>query len=157
PRTRYVERDAMVAFQRRLEDRFRALPGVRGVGGVNVLPLSGAQASVDFAVVGRSTPRDHLPEAEYRMITPDYLDAAGIHLGAGRAFTARDASPAPDVALVNQTLVDRLFQGRNPIGEHLHIEPENPVARVVEIVGVVGDVKHFTLENPPTMDIYVPV
>jgi putative ABC transport system permease protein len=62
-----------------------------------------------------------------------------------------------DDAIVNQTMVDRLWQGRSPIGEHLHIEPDNRVARVVEIVGVVADVKHFTLENPPTMDLYVPV
>jgi predicted permease len=157
PRTRYVDRLAILAFQQRLEQRLQTLPGVRAVGGVNVLPLSGAQASVDFAVVGRPIPRDHLPEAEYRMITPGYFDAAGIHLASGRHFTARDVSPAADVAIVNQTMVDRLWQGRSPIGEHLHIEPDNRVARVVEIVGVVADVKQFTLENPPTMDLYVPV
>jgi putative ABC transport system permease protein len=156
PRTRYVDRQEILAFQQRFEQRLQALPGVRAVGGVNVLPLSGAQASVDFSVVGRPMPPDRLPEAEYRMITPDYFTAAGIHLTAGRSFTAHDASPAADVAIVNQTMVDRLWQGRSPIGEHLHIEPENPVARVVEVVGVVADVKHFTLENPPTMDLYVP-
>jgi len=157
PRARYVDRQTILAFQQRLEQRLHALPGVRAVGGVNVLPLSGAQASVDFAVVGRPIQRDHLPEAEYRMVTPGYFDAAGIHLTAGRRFTARDVSPANDVAIVNQTMVDRLWQGRSPIGEHLHIEPDNSVARVVEIVGVTADVKHFTLENPPTMDVYVPV
>ena len=156
PRTRYVDRQQILAFQQRFEQRLRALPGVRGVGGVNVLPLSGAQASVDFTVVGRPIPPDRLPEAEYRMITPDYFTAAGVHLTAGRPFTAHDASPAVDVAIVNQTMVDRLWQGRSPIGERLHIEPDNPVARIVEVVGVVADVKHFTLENPPTMDLYVP-
>ena len=53
PRTRYVDRADILAFQQRLEQRPQVLPGVRAVGGVNVLPLSGAQASVDFAVVGR--------------------------------------------------------------------------------------------------------
>jgi putative ABC transport system permease protein len=158
PRTRYVDRADILAFQQRLEQRLRALPGVRAVGGVNVLPLSGAQASVDFAVVGRPIPSDRLSTAEYRMITPSYLDAAGIHLTSGRRFTDRDVSPAADVAIVNQTMVDRLFQGRSPIGEHLHIQPETAaIARIVEIVGVVRDVKHFSLENPPNMDLYVPV
>src|SRR5262245_15288297 len=157
PRTRYVDRADILAFQQRLEQRLQALPGVRAVGGVNVLPLSGAQASVDFAVVGRPTASDKLSTAEYRMITPSYLDAAGIHLTSGRRFTDRDVSPSPDVAIVNQTMVDKLFQGRSPIGEHLHIQPETAaVSRIVEIVGVVSDVKHFTLENPPTMDLYVP-
>jgi putative ABC transport system permease protein len=158
PRTRYVQRDAIVAFQKRFDDRLRALPGVRAVGGVNVLPLSGAQASVDFTVVGRPIPRDKLPEAEYRMITPEYFEAAGIRLIGGRRFTERDVSPGTNAAIVNQTMVDRLWQGRSPIGEHLHIEPDNKnVSGIVEIVGVAADVRHFTLENPPTMDLYVPV
>lgn len=154
--TRYPNRSSVLAFQRRLEDRLRALPGAAAVGGASLLPLSGLRASVDFVIDGRPVPSDRVPEAEYRIISPQYFETMGIRLLKGRAFTDRDAAPAVDVAIVNKTMADRLWPGQSPVGSHLRIEPGSRIDQVVEVIGVVADVKHFGLEGDPTLDLYVP-
>ena len=154
--TRYPSRSSVLAFQRRLEDRLRALPGAAAVGGASIVPLSGLRASVDFVIDGRPVPSDRVPEAEYRIISPQYFETMGIRLLKGRAFTDRDAAPAVDVAIVNKTMADRLWPGQSPVGSHLRIEPGSRIDQVVEVIGVVADVKHSGLEGDPTLDLYVP-
>jgi putative ABC transport system permease protein len=155
-RERYSSRADVLAFQERLGARLRALPGVEAVGGTSLIPLSGMRASVDFVVDGRAVSRDRMPEAEYRIVSPGYFDTLGIGLLSGRGFTDRDRAGSVEVAVVNKTMADRLFAGRDPVGTRLRIEPGARIDQVVEIVGVVADVKHFGLDAPPTMDLYVP-
>ena len=155
-RERYPDRESVLAFQQRLDARLRALPGVDRVGGVSLIPLSGMRASVDFIVDGRPVRREDMTEAEYRVVSPDYFDAIGMRLVAGRAFTERDRAGAVDVAIINRRMADRLWPGRDPIGVRLRIEPGARIDQVVEIVGVVNDVKHFGLDGAPTLDLYVP-
>jgi predicted permease len=157
PRERYADRASVVAFQQRLEAGLRALPGVQSVGGTNIIPLSGASATVDAVVDGRAFRQDEVPEAEYRVVSPDYFDAMGIRLLGGRMFTARDRAPSPDVAVINKTLADRMWPGQPAIGGHLRIEPgDRLLDHVVEVVGIVADVKQFGLDGRATMDLYVP-
>jgi predicted permease len=157
PRERYADRASVLAFQQRLEPRLRALPAVQAVGGTNIIPLAGATATVDVVVDGRPFRSDDVPEAEYRVISPGYFDAMGIRLLSGRGFTERDRAPSPDVAVINKALADRMWPGRNPIGSRLRIEPGNRLLdHVVEVVGVVADVKQFGLDSRPTIDLYVP-
>jgi len=155
-RDRYPDRASILVFQRRLAERLHALPGVTGVGGVSLLPLSGMRATVDVAVDGRPFKHDNLPEAEYRVATPGYFDTLGIQLLRGRGFDERDAAPGVDVAIVNKTMAERLWPDQSPLGSHVIIEPGTRALQRVEVVGVVGDVKHYGLDAPPTMDLYVP-
>lgn len=156
PRQRYTDVASVLAFQRNLDERFRALPGAASVGAVSLLPFGGLRASVDFIVEGRPLPRERVPEAEYRIATPHYFDAIGVKLVKGRLFSDRDSTAQPSVAVVNETLAARMWPGENPVGSHIHIEPGNTLDQLVEVVGVVGDVKQFALEAQPTMDLYVP-
>ena len=155
-RERYTNRADVLAFQERLAARLRALPGVEAVGGTSLIPLSGMRASVDFVVDGRPVRADQMSEAEYRIVSPGYFDTLGIRLLNGREFTERDRAGSIDVAIVNKTMADRLFAGRDPVGKRLRIEPGARIDQVVEIVGVVADVKHFGLDGAPTMDLYAP-
>ena len=155
-RDRYPNRASVLAFQRQLSERLRALPGITGVGGVSLLPLSGMRASVDFGIDGRPIDTHDLPEAEYRIVTPGYFDTMGIRLLRGRDFSERDAAPAVDVALINKTMADRMWPGRNPVGGHVVIEPGTNAFQRVEVIGVVADVKHYGLDGAATMDLYVP-
>ncbi len=156
-RERYADRAGVLAFQQRLEARLRALPGVQAVGGTSLIPLSGLSASVDFVVDGRAFRADDVPAAEYRIVSPDYFDAIGIRLLNGRVFTDRDRATSTGVAIVNKTLADRMWPGREALGGRLRIEPgDRLIDRVVEVVGVVADVKHVGLDGAPTLDMYVP-
>jgi predicted permease len=155
-RERYTNRADVLAFQERLAARLRALPGVEAVGGTSLIPLSGMRASVDFVVDGQAVRPDQMSEAEYRIVSPGYFDTLGIRLLTGREFTERDRAGSIEVAIVNKTMADRLFAGRDPVGKRLRIEPGARIDQVVEIVGVVADVKHFGLDGAPTMDLYAP-
>jgi putative ABC transport system permease protein len=114
------------------------------------------RASVDFVVDGQAVRRDQMPEAEYRIVSPGYFETLGIRLLNGREFTERDRAGSIEVAIVNKTMADRLFAGRDPVGKRLRIEPGARIDQVVEIVGVVADVKHFGLDGAATMDLYAP-
>jgi putative ABC transport system permease protein len=74
---------------------------------------------------------------------------------AGRAIEAHDTAASVSVAVVSDTLARRHFPGRSPVGERLRIDDSEP-PRVVEVIGVVGDVKHTGLDAEPTADVYVP-
>ncbi|HKB10708.1 MAG TPA: ABC transporter permease [Vicinamibacterales bacterium] len=157
PRARYDDLASIVSFQERLEERFRALPGVTRVGGASLIPLSGLRATVDFVVDGRPYREHEVPEAEFRAVSRDYFDTMGIAFLAGRRFDPHDRGKSAGVAIVNSTLANRFFPGERAVGRRLHIEPGNrQLDHVVEIVGVVGDVKHYGLDAPPTFDLYVP-
>ena len=155
-RERYTNRSDVLAFQQRLAARLRALPGVEAVGGTSLIPLSGMRASVDFVVDGQAVRPDQMSEAEYRIVSPGYFETLGIRLINGRDFTERDRAGSIEVAIVNKTMADRLFAGRDPVGKRLRIEPGARIDQVVEIVGVVADVKHFGLDGAATMDLYAP-
>jgi predicted permease len=75
----------------------------------------------------------------------------------GRDFNEADTAESRKVALVSETLARRYFAQRNPVGAHIFVDNGKPNPPAIEIVGVVGDVKHLSLESSPTADIYIPL
>ena len=143
------------AFFQEVEDRIAALPGVRGVGAVNALPLGGLGGGTAFAVADRpAPPPDQRPMALLRTASPAYFRAMGIPLLAGRAFAVSDTAQAPPVVIVNRKLASRFWPAENPIGGRLAVDAIG--GRVAEVVGVVGDVKPESLEGEAWPTIYNP-
>ena len=155
PRARYADHAAIEQFANLLLPRIASLPGVRGVGAANVVPMNGYLATTAFHVDG-VVARD-APEAHYRMVTPGYFRALGIELRGGRGFDAADRSGSAPVAIVNETLARQFFHGRDPIGSRMRLDDGEKAPREVHIVGVVGDVRHFGLEREATIEVYVPI
>jgi hypothetical protein len=79
-----------------------------------------------------------------REVGPSYFDVMRIPILAGRAFDARDDVAAPFRVVVSQSLAARWFPGEQPIGRQIRL---GPGARPAEIIGVVGDVKHRSLDD----------
>ena len=157
PQNNYPDGAAITRFAEQAEQRLATLPSVQALGVVDIPPLSGPGASVEFNVAGRPpATREQTPRTQYRIATPGYFRALGIPLIAGREFTERDTATTPPVLLINQQIAERYFADRNPVGEHLTIDDNNQGPRMLEIIGVVGDVKQMGLENSPTFDIYLP-
>jgi putative ABC transport system permease protein len=147
--------DRRMAFFRQLTDRIATLPGVRAVGAVNALPLTGLGMGSTFAVDGRLVPgAEQRPQALLRSATPPYFAAMGIPLLAGRALADSDAALSSTVIAVNQTLARRFFPGGGAIGGRLAVD-QFP-GRVAEIVGVVGDVKDDRIDGEDWPTIYYP-
>jgi predicted permease len=158
PAGRYAQREQLISFYDRLQQRLRALPDVEAVGVSSVAPLTPWRASVNFTTEGAALQGgSEVPLAQYRAIDAGYLAAAGTPLLAGRTFTESDDSGGAPVVLVNATLARRFFPAGDALGRAIRFDDAGVPAREATVVGIVGDVKHYTLSDAPTFDIYVPL
>ena len=132
-----------VEFFRNLFARLQALPGVETVGAVNNLPLSNSEDLRMFAVDGYPNQKTQLAEAFW--VTPNYFRAMRIPLIAGRLFTA-DEKPGAQTIIINQSFARKYFAGRKPIGGR--VSRQDDYTRWATVVGVIGDVRHTSLEEP---------
>jgi predicted permease len=136
--------------------RMSALPGVRSAGATNFLPLTGFWGVTNFLLPGQAPPKDGQgPEADNRVMTPDYLRAMQIPLVRGRAFTDADRQGAAHVAIINQTFANLYFKEKDPVGPALNLgAPDKP--DWWQIVGIIGDVKSFGQDQPAHAEIFRP-
>jgi predicted permease len=149
--------DAARDLSARILDRVRALPGVQAAGWSNESLIAGGWDQNSIVVEGYQ-PKNGEPEsAHFDQISPDYLSAVQIPVVAGRAFSDRDNSGAPRVAMVNEAFVRHFFAGKNSIGKHFRFEGD-PISKEMEIVGVVRDARYVDLrEKRAPWFAYVPV
>jgi predicted permease len=130
-----------------------ALPGIDAVGAVNYLPLSNSESIGFFWVDGFANRKDQM--AEGRHATPQYFRAMNIPLLAGRSFTESDVSSAAPPTIVNQQFAKVYFANRDPIGGRVSTD-EKDHSHWSTVIGVVADVRHFTLEEAPQPQMYFP-
>jgi predicted permease len=163
---RYAKREQRLAFYRSLLDRASSMPSIRSAGAITYLPFSGTDSLTLFTVENYPNQKDQLVDS--RAITPHYFEAMGTPLIEGRFFTDADSvanpsgsasSPvAPSVVIVNQAFADIYYAGRNPVGQHFRYRDfgtdDNPWSTVV---GVVANVRHTRLDEPPRPQVYTPL
>ncbi len=137
-----------VAFYQQVLQRLEALPGVQTAGAVSRLPLASGNSSRSFRVSGDE--KDH--NADVRVGTPDYFRAMGIPLLQGRSFTESDVESSLQVAVVNDALARTVFPGQDPIGKQ--ITSFGPDKLTLQIIGVVGNVRHIGLDTSPRSEVY---
>ena len=140
--------------------RAAAIPGVESAAVIYPLPLGGDSNSGTFLIAGRPIPRNEdKPTSSHRVISPDYFRTLNIPVSRGRPFDARDNQHAPPVLIVNETFARRYFSGTEALGQQIIIEGElgdNVLPPPREIVGVVGDVRHESLDAVSGPEYYVP-
>ena len=138
-------------FCRDLDERVSAIPGIIAVGAVGHLPLRG-DAGRSFAVEGKPDPgRGHRPGAHYSVACPNYFKALGVPVLAGREFTHQDTVRAPGVVILNQTMAQKFWPQENPVGKRI-LEGNSWLT----VVGVVGDVRHWGLDNGSAPQFFRP-
>jgi putative ABC transport system permease protein len=153
PSAKYGQPQQRAEFFKRAEERLAALPGVKSVGAISYLPLTGLATSTSFNLASKPLPPSESPATEVRPITPGYFTAMGISLLKGRAFDERDGANSR-VVIINETLARKFFPGQDPIGQQLIVRWEPDF--VDEIIGVVGDIKETALEQEPNPAVYWP-
>ncbi|HXM33055.1 MAG TPA: ABC transporter permease [Chthoniobacterales bacterium] len=153
PLAKYGQPQQRAEFFKRAEERLAALPGVKSVGAISYLPLTGLATSTSFNLATKPLPPSESPATEVRPITPGYFTAMGIPLVKGRAFEERDGADSR-VVIINETLARKFFPGQDPIGQQLIVRWEPDF--VDEIIGVVGDIKETALEQAPNPAVYWP-
>jgi putative ABC transport system permease protein len=153
----YSKPEQVRGFYANLLDRIERLPGVVSAGAVSGLPLSGTGASGTVTIDTQSVPVENTtPEADQRIVTPDYFKAMGIALTRGRVFEARDTDTAPRVAIVDESLAQAYWPNQDPIGKRLHMGGRGGKAPWAMVIGVVHHVRNRTLEARSRVEVYWP-
>ncbi|HSL53771.1 MAG TPA: ABC transporter permease [Pyrinomonadaceae bacterium] len=156
PETRYKAVAPQTRFRKQVLDGMNSLPGVQAAM-ISELPLSGDSLDHNFLIENRPpiAPGDE-PSVETRSVLGDYFKVMQIPLKQGRNFGPQDFDEkAPLVGIANDALVRQYFQNEDPIGKRIRWA-RNPEIQWIEIVGVVGDVKHFGLDLPEQPALYSP-
>jgi predicted permease len=132
---------------RQLLERIRQVPGVQAADFTNVVPLSEHDNGGPFWIgAQQSTPMQDAPHALYFETGPEYLQTMEIPLLRGRFFTAADTVESEPVVVVDSVLARTYFPGQDPVGQTITVAHW----RTARIVGVVGHVRHWGLDDPGT-------
>jgi predicted permease len=148
------EQEARNAHYDNVLQRARAIPGVAASALADVLPLAAGDRSRGVAGQGQQYERDAYPQGYVRVVSDGYFRTLGIPLRTGRDFTAGDALAGEPVVIVNERLAEMLWPGREAVGQILDDRGGGVPRRVV---GVVGDVRHASLESGFTGEVYFPI
>jgi putative ABC transport system permease protein len=134
--------------------RISSLPGVQSAAAVSALPMYpvGIDFALPFTIDGKAAPAGgEEPRADIRIATPKYFETMRMALVKGRTIDERDRQGAPGAMVINETMARRYFIGEDPIGRVVR----NPHGRA-EVVGIVGDVKHYGLDREPRAELFMP-
>ena len=145
PSMRTSNPESIRATLRDLQQRIKNTPGVEAVSLTDgAVPMQFAN-DVYFWIDGQPKPAStsDMNGAHVYTVEPDYLDAMSIPLKRGRFFTANDDERAAEVVVIDEALADRYFKDKDPIGARIFLGGDRPI----EIIGVVGHVKHWGLDG----------
>jgi putative ABC transport system permease protein len=160
PAAAYRGEPERASFYQRALERVTALPGVTSAGAISALPLSGSSFGFTFEIEGDAPPRPgEEPAMQTRVVTPDFFKAMGVPLLRGRGFTAADNANSQQVVLLSEAAVKRYFPNSNPIGRRITLGWGRGPGRLAnggEVVGIVGSVKQFGLDEAEQPEIYIP-
>lgn len=153
----------VVDFYKEVFRRVDALPGVNKSAFGMIAPWrdAGSGPTLQFCADGHDhSANQEDPRAQYRVISPGFFAALGVPVAQGRDFDARDGQNSEPVAIISQTLAQRMFPGQDPINRHVFWS--DPVLKVTRssppkpqrIIGVVADIDDVHVVPEPTVTIY---
>ncbi len=151
-------------FYKEVIRRVEALPGVNKTAFGMIAPWrdAGSGPRLQFSADGYvHPPGEEDPRAQYRTISPGFFAALGVPIIAGRDFSELDAKDKETVAIISETLAQRMFPNQDPINHHVYwTDPVLKTSRDLSagppqrIIGVVGDIDDQHLVPEPTLTIY---
>jgi putative ABC transport system permease protein len=162
PVSEYTEKEQAWAFFDQLHERLMALPGAEAVSLSNIVPLQGNSWEQIIVPEGVPFDQEHWESVLFHMVKPDHFEALGIELVRGAAFTEVDRDDGPLVCVIDETMAEKFWPGEDPIGKRVAFEItedsdfDNPVPIYRTVVGVARNVRHYELESPSRVQVYVP-
>jgi predicted permease len=141
-------------FFDRVKQAVMALPAVTSVGTSTIPVLAGVAAGTNVTVEGFNADPDTHTSSHAARIGPDYFQALGIPLLAGREFTPADVAGAPKVAMINEAFARKFNLGRTPIGKRMR--PGAGLPPDIEIVGLVKDARYSQPKDTPPPQFFLP-
>jgi putative ABC transport system permease protein len=156
PSSRYSEIPKQITFRRELLARLNSLPGVE-TALVGDVPLSGNELTHNVAFEGRPPVAEgDQPEVDSSCVMGDYFHLMQIPLRAGRTLKDTDRENQPLVAVINEAMARKYFAHQNPVGQRIRWGHAEGPPRWMTIVGVVGDIKQYSLAQSAFPAVYTP-
>ncbi len=151
PRAKYPKAEPLIAFYQQVLEKVQSIPGVQSVGLATALPLSGDYWAMSLPIEGQPPPRPgEEPILWHRSVNRDYFRTMQIPLRRGRLFTEQDRRGSQGVVIINEAMARRFWPGEDAIGKYLG----KGGAEWLEIVGVVGNVRHQDLTREPMVEVF---
>jgi putative ABC transport system permease protein len=149
--------EAELNYYEQAMQRLRSTPGIESVAMASNLPLLTFDRSA-FHIQDHPLANDaDAPDVDRYSVSPDYFQVLDIPLKRGRLFTDGDRKGTPLVALISESCARTLFPNQDPIGKHIQIGGRHDDKEWMTIVGVVGDVQQYGLDQPSNMAAYIPL
>ena len=141
PNSRYGTAAARLGVQAQLEERLRALPGVTGAALASSRP-GNVMSRNGISIEGKPlAPGEVAPFVLFATVSDDYFRTLGIPIRQGRTFDAQDHAESPQRVVISESMARRFWPNGDAIGARLRYGP-NPNAPLVEVIGIVGDVRN---------------
>ena len=153
----------LLGYYKEVIRRIEALPGVNKTAFGMVAPWrdAGSGPTLQFCADGHDhSAGEEDPRAQYRVISPGFFAALGVPIVAGRDFNDLDVQNKEPVAIISQTLAQRMFPNQDPINRHVFWT--DPVLKTTRgatgppqrIIGVAADVDDVHVVPESTVTIY---
>ena len=140
--------------------RLAALPAVQHAGAVSAMPFIEANINISnaFTINGQPAPTEgEAPRAFLSVATPGYFDAMRVPLKAGRPLDPRDGADTKRVAVISESLARRYWSSLDDaIGDVMRFRFTGTLTEV-EIVGVVGSLRHDSLDRDARDELFMPL
>jgi predicted permease len=151
----YPQKDQALAFFDRVRERVGALGPVDAVGLSSSLPLSGQGTGSNIMSAEHPLPDAERLPVGWQVASPGYFRAAGIPILRGRDFAPDDVKRSRHPTIVSDSVARALFGQDDPIGRLVSVGGgKDPGSDWHEVIGVVGDIRHVSLDSAPTPRVY---
>ena len=155
PYPRYNDPQMVRGFYDRVLERVAAIPGVRAVGLTQSAPFTRGNPQENVIAEGREPkPGEPVVVSNVRIITPGFFDAMGTPVLKGRSFRASDGPDAPRVAIVDERFARHYWPNGEALGKHIGPQGDTSAGRWRTIIGIVPNVRHASLGEDPSLQVY---
>jgi predicted permease len=157
PRLAGYKPTELATLYQQIVERLSSLPQVRSVSIATYSPLSGTRRSSSIQVTGYTPQPGENMDTQDILVAPKYVETLGMPLLRGRDINERDTAASRQVAVINSAFAEHFFKDQNPIGRTFTFDGDNEKPPLVEIVGVVGDIKRDDAREKSDPTVFRPI
>jgi predicted permease len=157
PRLAGYKTTELSALYTQLLERVSSLAGIRSVSLATYSPMSGSNRSSTLAIPGYVPQPNEDMDVQDMLIGPNYADTLKLPLLQGREITQRDTPSSQKVAVISKTFADRFFKNQNPLGRLITFGDPAKKDELIEVVGVMGDMKWEDARDTPLATVFRPI
>jgi len=150
PAERYTDAESAIRFYQQVLERVKNLPGVQTAAVISHLPVEETGYNGNISVADKTYPPNESPLVEYRAVSEDFFQTAGVPLLRGRLFSKREGDDKQPVVVISDAMAKQVWPGEDPIGKQITDDPK------ATVIGVVGDVKNRGMLQQPVPEMYAP-